>query len=165
MVTKIKKRQVQKHLAFSVLSVHYRCHTIAPTKYPATNYGPPPTPIRVRSEGHGLSHALKNMPPACFSPRLCRGRAFKSRDPIRKSALQMQCAFSEHSVHYRCKYIAPGKLQMTTKNKKLSFASFDTPNYSMRPYRRILIRSNDFFQIRRDGRTCNSVCNFVYRIK
>ena len=33
---------------------------------------------RVQETG-GLSHALKNMPPACFSPRLRRGRAFESR--------------------------------------------------------------------------------------
>ena len=30
------------------------------------------------SDGHGLSHGLKNMPPACFLPLLRKGRPFKS---------------------------------------------------------------------------------------
>ena len=33
---------------------------------------------RLLPAAHGLSHALKNSPPDCFSPRLRRGRAFKS---------------------------------------------------------------------------------------
>lgn len=35
-------------------------------------------PYRVRSEAHGLSHGLRNMPPACFLPSLRSGRPFKS---------------------------------------------------------------------------------------
>ena len=33
----------------------------------------------------GLSHALKNMPLACFSHRLRRGRAFESARSIKKA--------------------------------------------------------------------------------
>ena len=37
-----------------------------------------PHPYWVRSDVHGLSHALENMPPTCFLPSLCSGQAFKS---------------------------------------------------------------------------------------
>ena len=57
---------------------------ILPTKTSATNDAHPPTPFRVRSDAHGLSHALENMPPAYFPPSLCSGRAFKSCPLIKK---------------------------------------------------------------------------------
>jgi hypothetical protein len=38
----------------------------------------------VRSDSHGLSHALENLPPACFLPSLRSGRAFKSYTTIKK---------------------------------------------------------------------------------
>ena len=44
----------------------------------------------------GFSHALKNSPPDCFSPRLRRGRAFESHYPqvaMKKEALQKECFF------------------------------------------------------------------------
>ena len=44
-----------------------------------------PHPYGMRLGFEGLSPALKNMPPACFSPRLRRGRAFESARSIKKS--------------------------------------------------------------------------------
>ena len=63
------------------------------TKTSTTSNAHPPTPIRVRSDAHGLSHALENMPPACFLPSLRSGRAFKSYTPIKKVQHQMVLDF------------------------------------------------------------------------
>ena len=41
----------------------------------------------------GLSHALENMPPACFLPSLRSGRAFKSCAPIKKVQHRMVLDF------------------------------------------------------------------------
>ena len=38
-----------------------------------------------RALGMGVSHGLKNMPPACFSPPLRGGRPFDSHYPLQKS--------------------------------------------------------------------------------
>ena len=46
------------------------------------------------SDFRGLSHGLKNMPPACFSPRLRRGRPFEPHiHSQKKEALLMECFF------------------------------------------------------------------------
>ena len=44
-----------------------------------------PHPCRMRSQVHGFSPGLKNMPPACFLPHLRWGRPLRIPNPMRKN--------------------------------------------------------------------------------